>query len=296
MLGFVLIFATYYASLLLFSGVRERHARHIKYTRASAPPLVEKTDIVYKGHELGISDEEIHHILSKHQHYYKTLHYELQKEFLFRLQSFMKKKVFVIKDDEIFKEMPVLVSAAAIQLSFGLKDFHYSFYRYIRIQPSEYIADHSFKILAGNVSNNTITVAWNHFLHGYAHHTDGSNLGLHEMSHALYFQKLVIDGKQARTFCRKYKGLVEECNQAFVLEKSGKKDFYSGYAETDLQEFWAETVELFFEKPLELCASYPAVYQAMKSLLNQDTMNPENPIVETSPKWTIPIDKLLGRV
>ncbi len=296
MLGATLIFLTYYVSFLLLSDVRERNARHAKYTRASVPPQVEKNDIVYKGHELEVSPEEIHQILLKYHHYYQGLHWDLQEVFLARLQSFMKKKVFVIKDDEIFREMPVLVSAAAIQLSFGLRDFHLSFYRYIRIQPAEYIADHSFKILAGNVSNNTITVAWNHFLHGYAHKTDGSNLGLHEMSHALYFQKLVIDGKFARGFCNQYKCMEEACRQAFLEESSGKKNLYSSYADTDLQEFWAETVELFFEKPSELQNHYPLVFDAVTCLLNQDPRNPENPVLYKKKRWKENFTRLLGRV
>lgn len=38
-----------------------------------------------------------------------------------RLHKFLVSKTFIIKDDEGFKEMPVLVSAAAVQLTLGLK-------------------------------------------------------------------------------------------------------------------------------------------------------------------------------
>lgn len=291
----VIAFVSYYVFFLLLRNVRERNGRHASYTRASVPPPVEKSDIVYKGNEQAITTEEMHDILSRRQHYYSSLHPDWQEVFLKRLKSFMEKKIFIVKDDEIFREMPVLVSSSAIQLTFGLKDYHLHFYKYIRIHPQEYFAHNSFKLLAGNVSNNTITVAWNHFLHGYELRTDGSNLGLHEMSHALYFQKVVIDGNYARKFCKNYDCLLTECHPASQLERSGLKNLYSEYADTDLQEFWAESVELFFEKPAELQNHYPAVYDWLKKLLNQDPLNAQFPILVSTPSVDQKLKRFFGQ-
>lgn len=191
----------------------------------------------------------------------------------------MDDKYFIIMDEKGFREMPVLASAAAIQLGFGLNDYLLSFYRYIRIFPKEYWSDHSFDLLAGNVQNNIITVAWNQLLHGFDNGTDGSNVGLHEMSHALYVQKMVIDKGFAPGFSKHYDCVMEECNEAAQLEKEGRKDLYTSYADKNLQEFWAETVELFFEKPHELHGHYPDVYEAMKLALNQDPRICENPVI-----------------
>jgi Mlc titration factor MtfA (ptsG expression regulator) len=192
----------------------------------------------------------------------------------------MHRKYFIIKDDAVLREMPVLVSAAAVQLTFGLKDYRLPFYKYIKIYPEEYIADFSFKVLAGRVEGNTITVAWNHVLKGLADTMDGANVGLHEMSHALYIQKIVIEENYSRTFTARYNGLVNECEHAYSCEAKEEKNLYSSYADTNLQEFWAESVELFFEKPEDLNQHYPNVFHSMKVLLSQDPRNGESPLIK----------------
>ena len=221
----------------------------------------------------------MHNILSKRNGYYQDIDDKLKKKFLNRLVKFISKKTFIIKDDEAFKEMPVLVSASAIQLTFGLKQYLLPFYKYIRIFPEEYFGDNSFKILAGNVQGNTISIAWNHFLKGYENEKDGSNVGMHEMGHALYFQKLVIEENYAKRFTTQYNHLMTECSEAHAHEVAERKNLYSSYANQNLDEFWAESVELFFEKPAELQDMYPEIFKAMSLLLNQNTLNSVTPIL-----------------
>ncbi|MEO6489720.1 MAG: zinc-dependent peptidase [Ferruginibacter sp.] len=62
-------------------------------------------------------------------------------------------------------------------------------------------------------------------------------------------------------------------NKAFENEQRPGNDFYSAYAMKNFQEFWAESAELFFEKPDEMKAFYPDLYESMKNLLNQDPVN-----------------------
>ena len=59
-------------------------------------------------------------------------------------------------------------------------------------------------------------------------------------------------------------------NKVYDLEKLPGWGLYSDYAMKDFQEFWAESVEIFFEKPLQMKALYPELYAAMSDLLNQD--------------------------
>lgn len=176
--------------------------------------------------------------------------------------------------------MPVLVSATAVQLTFGLRDYQLPFYKYIRIYPAEYFGE-TLKVLAGNVQDNTITIAWNHLLKGLENTSDGANVGLHEMSHALYFQKTIIEQNSARRFIEKYNGLLSECRSAFEDEVKGHVNLYTDYATSSLQEFWAESVELFFEKPVELQATFPLVYAAMMRVLNQNPLNKESPVINS---------------
>lgn len=192
--------------------------------------------------------------------------------------------------------MPVLVSASAVQLTFGLKHYRLPFYKYIRIYPEEYIAGHSFNVLVGTVQGNTITIAWNHLLKGNENPTDGSNVGLHEMSHALYIQKMVIEEKYARKFAVQYNDLLTECTLASKTEIQGMQNLYSAYADTNVQEFWAESVELFFEKPLALSEHYPNVFEAMKWLLNQNPLAPEYPLLQDNLSFSGRMNKLVKRL
>lgn len=260
--------------------VGQKDKLHRYYSSTCLPPKVFPKEIVIDGREFELSEIDLDRILNKRFKYYAALEHHLQLGFLKRLKIFISKKIFIIKDDEGVKEMPVLVSAASVALTFGLKDYRLNFYKYIRIYPEEYVAEDSLRILAGNVQNNVITIAWDHLLKGYNDFTDGSNVGLHEMSHALYIQKIIIENGYANTFLQKYNYLVNQCREAYNMEAEGKKDIYSEYANSNLQEFWAESVELFFEKPSELNNYYPHVYEALKLLLNQDPANKANPILE----------------
>ena len=275
-----LLFITFLALFLALRFLYGRKKKQLAYSNLCPEPEIAETDIVFKGGEAGIIEAQIKHILSKRQSYYASLNAEQQQRFLRRLRNFMHKKTFIIKDDEGVREMPVLVSAAAVQLTFGLKDYLLPFYKYIRIYPEEYVSDHSFAILAGNVQNNVITVAWNQILSGLSNNADGANVGLHEMSHALYIQKMVMEREYARSFSDHYSYLEDRCAVASRYELKGEKNLYSPYADTNLQEFWAETIELFFEKPNELNNCYPEIFEAAKVLLNQDPRRMENPVVD----------------
>lgn len=285
--------------LLIFVGTQwlkyigQKDKLHRYYTSTCLPPKVHGHEIVIDGHQLELNEIDLDRILLKRFKYYASLEHNLQLVFLKRLKLFMRKKIFIIKDDEGLREMPVLVSAAAIALTFGLKDYRLSFYRYIRIYPEEYIAEDSLKVLAGNVQQNIITIAWNHLLKGYNDFADGVNVGLHEMSHALYIQKIVIEKGYANAFLQKYNYLVMECKDAYNMEADGVKDLYSEYANTNLQEFWAESVELFFEKPRELYNHYPDVYEALKLLLNQETQNKSYPLMEDHLSFDSKLKKII---
>lgn len=285
-------------TLLTFGGagwiryVGQKDKLHRYYTSTCQAPKIHPKEIVIDGRQFMLYKTDLDRILLKRFRYYASLEKSLQLLFLKRLQLFMRRKIFIIKDDEAVKEMPVLVSAAAVALTFGLKDFRLQFYRYIRIYPEEYVAEDSLKVLAGNVQQNVITIAWNHLIKGYNDFTDGVNVGLHEMSHALYIQKIIIEKGYANAFLKNYNYLVCECKEAYDLEIENAKNLFSDYATKDLQEFWAESVELFFEKPSELKAHYPDLYEALKILLNQNPINKINPILKNH----LPFDKKPGKI
>ena len=230
----------------------------------------------YKGSNLDLKHREIEFILEKYFPYYRNLEQHLQFRFFDRTTKFMYSKDFLIYSNEPFKEMPVLISAAAVQISFGLDEFELPHYNYIRVHEEEYFADNSLRILAGNVEGNCITLAWTHLLKGFYDYEDGSNVGLHEMAHALYYQEMIVE-KDEPDFINNFSLLMND-GEGVLQQKQCPYNLYSAYAFTNVQEFWAVSVELFFEKAEHLQTAYPNIFNHLQNLLRQNPLVPHQPV------------------
>ncbi len=182
--------------------------------------------LVYKGKDLKFSTEEIEAILSKRFPYFNTLSAGEKFRFLQRHKKFMGQKVFRIHDKSGFKEMPVLITATAIQLSLGLDEYMLPHYEFINIFPEEFlgIGPH-IRFLEGNVSGNTINISWKHFLQGYANIENGQNVGLHEMAHAYYCQNMVCEDERDHTFVKAYGNFDMLSSTVFKNEQLSTKNY-----------------------------------------------------------------------
>ncbi len=225
----------------------------------------------YYGDELNFSSETIVSILTKRFPYFNSLNPSQKDRFLERLNSFMMTKAFKTHDIRGFKEMPVLISATAIQFSFGLQKYLLPNFEFIHFYPSEFVHTNSpTGFLEGNVSGRGINISWKHFLEGFQYPDDGQNVGLHEMAHAYYYQNFISTDDTDNEFVTSFSNFNNTANKVFEQEKQPGNDLYSEYALRNFQEFWAESVEIFFEKPVDMIAIYPNLYQTMKLVLNQD--------------------------
>lgn len=233
---------------------------------------IKNDQLIYYGSELDFEEQEIELILHKHLPYFKKLDIKNQEKFIKRLYKFLKSKTFHIHDESGFKEMPILISATAVQLSFGLDHYLLPNFENIHIYPQEFVGIHSnFRILEGNVSNFCINLSWKHFLKGFQLPDDGQNVGLHEFAHAYYFQFFETGESVDKKFAASYPEFDALGNAVIVHEKWPGNNLYSDYGLSNLQEFWAESVELFFEKPVSLKSRYPDLFSALIKIWNQDT-------------------------
>ena len=242
----------------------------IKFTKFRRRPA---NYLKYYGDELDFSDEILVSILMKHFPYFKLLNEDDRKRFLRRINNFIDDKTFLIHGGSGFREMPVLISAAAIQLTFGLQKYLLPNFTRIHIYPQEYVSAATLHIIEGNVQGKTINFSWKHFLDGYNIPDNGQNVGLHEMSHALFYQNFVTDENVDFIFENSYHEFTSHGTKAYQNECAFTSGLYTAYAKTNFQEFWAESVELFFEKPTALRSQYPELYNAMREVLNQDPAN-----------------------
>lgn len=230
----------------------------------------------YNKNNLNLNQYDVETILDKYFVYFKKLDKNLQYKFLERVMKFMHSKNFLIYSDEPYKEMPVIISAAAVQISFGLKEFELPYYKFIQVKKEEYFAEGTLRVLAGNVEGNSITLAWNQVLKGFNDKEDGDNVGLHEIAHALYFQKIIIE-KDTSDFAIHFNQLMKEGE--YILEKKVcPYNLFTPYAFTNLQEFYAVSIELFFEKTIHLQTAYPNIFEQLQKLLNQNPLVPNQPV------------------
>ena len=235
----------------------------------------------YSGQYINLNDADITPILQKYFTYYNSLSDTLKQRFTERVNQFMHSKTFRLPKDETFKEIPVLLSAAAVQLTFGLDDFLLPWFKNIYINSTEYFANdpHALRILAGNVEEETITIAWSHFLSGINNCEDGCNVGLHELAHALYYEYVVVENGNNKTFIQRFNLVMQEIDVAYN-EGRNKQTLFTDYAFKNTQEFWAESIEIFFEKPASMQDEFPGLFYAIKTLLQQDPSNKLNPVKE----------------
>jgi MtfA peptidase len=268
----------FYFSVLFFSALAFIIAFYLawrddKKTRNVIIHVPEQNEanlpLLYKGADLNFSDEEIKFICSKYNSYFQKLSIPKRTQFVRRLNGFMHSKTFYIYANRGVKEMPVLISAAAIQITFGLDEYMFPYFRNIIVHPDAYIALNPLRILMGNVHGNSITLSWKHFLEDYTNPTDGKNVGLHEMAHALQVQYLFSKRNKTNNFKEDFEHY-DRADDEVLMQTSKTNSLFDSYALKDKNELWAASVELFFERPADLKKEYTELYNSIKLVLNQD--------------------------
>ena len=125
-------------------------------------------------------------ILADYVDYYRNLDDRHRHIFEQRVARFMGMKEFIArgKGMDVTPEMRVLISAVAIQLTFGLPRVYLTHFHRILIYPDSYYSTISQRYHHGEVNyRGLIILSWKKFLEGWINRDDGTNLGLHEMAH-----------------------------------------------------------------------------------------------------------------
>jgi Mlc titration factor MtfA (ptsG expression regulator) len=213
-------------------------------------------------------------LLKQKSTYFKNLSSESQEIFVARLYKFMEAKDFIGREGLIVTdEIRVLISASAIQLTFGLKDFTIEHLHTINVFPRIFFSKFyktSFKGL--NTQSGVLSLSWNDFKEGYASETDKVNLGLHELAHALNIDA-DEDGNYDNHFSSYFEKWTSIAQNDFIDLKEGKNTFLRSYGGTNMHEFFAVCIEHFFEAPIEFQKELPHLYNFIMLMLNQDPSN-----------------------
>lgn len=220
-----------------------------------------------------VGRDEIRQILQLHFAYFRDLSAPEQEKFIRRVAQFISMKTFIPRMFKVVtSEMKVLISAAAIQLTFGLPEICLQHFRRIIIYPDAYYSTVTKKMHKGEVNPGAgaIVLSWKSFLSGYTHPDDSYNLGLHEMAHALELENLIENDEYDFFPKEVWTDFQREARQISPHIKSGAHEFFRTYAAANEKEFFAVAVENFFERAKAFQQRFPGLYSILVLLLNQD--------------------------
>ncbi|MBX9853451.1 MAG: zinc-dependent peptidase [Cytophagaceae bacterium] len=214
--------------------------------------------------------------------YYRKLSLKQKHVFENRVQRFISLKEFIPKQmDEVTREMKVLISASAVQLTFGLPEVQLADFDKILIYPKKYFSRINRRYHTGEVNpRGFIVIAWDAFIEGYNNPTDGQNVGLHEMAHALSLENIKSNYEENIFDKEAYENWKKVTEDEFKKNKRGLKSFLRNYAFHDKEEFFPVCIEYFFERPEEFKEERPELYEALCRLLNQDPLKKTDRILK----------------
>ncbi|MGB0177193.1 MAG: zinc-dependent peptidase, partial [Owenweeksia sp.] len=209
--------------------------------------------------------------LEEHFPYYNSLDPQNRRVFAARVQAFISNKEFVPRGyTHVNARMEAMIAGAAIQLTFGFRHLNFTHFSRILVYPDNYYSSITRKYHQGEVNlRGIIVLSWRNFVEGYSKETDGRNLGLHEMAHALRLENAISNEEFDFIDPRILKRFDELALEEMERIRSGE-DFFRLYGATNLQEFFAVAVENFFERPQAFFEYNPELYTCMVQKLKQD--------------------------
>jgi Mlc titration factor MtfA (ptsG expression regulator) len=243
--------------LLVYFVIRRRRRW---YQRARIDQLLQTRQVEYDN------------ILSRYNPYYKSLSSEGRDRFLKRVLQFVGSKRFEYVDLEAQESMPLLISAAAVQLTYGLDHYLLDYFDTIYIIKDRYTYGPNPTPFEGHVSEDGIYLSWTHFMREFADYSDGQNVGLHEMAHALTYVNFTAHEGRDASFHDAFVNFSAVARPIFQRMQAGETNLLNPYAATNYQEFWAVCIETFFERSSDFKNQLPELYVALCTLLNQDPL------------------------
>jgi Mlc titration factor MtfA (ptsG expression regulator) len=146
-----------------------------------------------------------------------------------------------------------------------------SYFKDIYILADAYQMDNEEELYIGHVAPNGIYLSFKHFLYGYSQKSDNVNVAVHEMAHALLYNNFFAQyGGTDSHFRLNYERFSSSTGPILANVITNRRSYLRSYAFSNLHEFWAVSVEAFFENPAGLRANMPELYDALSRVLNQD--------------------------
>ena len=214
--------------------------------------------------------------------YFNDLPEVEKRKFVSRVHHFKTGKKFHFIGLEHQEDTSTLVSASAVQVTFGLNNYSLTHFKDIYILADAYHMEDDEELYIGHVAPEGIYLSWKHFLYGYSNKTDNINVAVHEMAHALLYNNFFAQYGIDNHFRLNYERFSNSTGPILADAITNRRSYLRSYAFSNLHEFWAVSVEAFFENPKGLRDNMPELYIALCGVLNQDPMTPQK-IIKSEP-------------
>lgn len=233
------------------------------------------TSAIAPAEELEVDDATFHDysfLIGSVFSYFNDLPAESKRKFVTRVYQFKNQKRFHFIGLEKNDDTAILVSSSAVQVTFGLKNYQLSYFKDIYILADAYHMDSDNELYIGHVAPDGIYLSWKHFLYGYSYKEkhDNINVAVHEMAHALLHNNFFAQYGADLHFRLNYEKFSTSTGQILADVITKKRSYLRSYAFSNMHEFWAVSVEAFFENPKGLKENMPELYDALCRVLNQD--------------------------
>ncbi len=204
--------------------------------------------------------------------FYRRLNSKEKRYFEHRVASFITDKDFIGRDNVVITdEIKVLISATAVMLTFGFRDFYIGLISKIIIYPKAFYSNTNKNYHKGefNPKLATLVISWEDFQKGFTNNRDNINLGIHEFTHAIHINSIKERDISSTIFSDSFKELSHLLASNETLRNDlMASDYFRKYAFTNQFEFLAVAIENFIETPNEFKLQFPEVYSKVKQMLN----------------------------
>lgn len=207
--------------------------------------------------------------LSRFSHFHKRLEPSEQALFEDKAWRFFTAKKFEANGiPEVSFRMKVIVSSYAAQITFGHDEVLLGHFHTVVMHPAPYLSQTAGTILRGETNlKGIIQLSWLDLAEGHNKINNGVNLALHEFAHAIDLENLTegnefqfIDAQSLLAFRMLAETEMEKIS-------NGADHFFRPYAGTSLSEFFAISVENFFERPVEMEQHLTDVFTLLVDML-----------------------------
>ena|SRR6218665_125609 len=178
---------------------------------------------------------------------------------------------------EVSFRMRMIISSYVAQITFGYDDLLLDQFKSFELYPSPFISQKLGALVRGEASSfGIIRLSWLDFVEGHNNNTNGVNLALHEFAHALLLDNVNENGDFHFIEADTYLGFLQLADEEMVQMNNDQSHFFRAYAATNIHEFFAVSVENFFERPVEMERELPNLFLGLTKLLK---LNPCEKIV-----------------